>query len=267
MPEVLAITPIDSELTRLPLPVLMKGTDFSSEESDFHHHMHPEKSELLGFDPVTHLKYPSRDSQNFEGRAVRMCRGQNIPKWLHTRYHYLLGGPALPDTTKGKFTIVVLACAGVVPRQAIDLYTLGEFDVVDLSDNQHDFIRKQIYFEEAPSKLKRYRKDKIGQFLADYTIKNSLPDVVTEKKVKQKVEEFLRTKDENKRIAAGHFILTTAIGAAIADLIPIHQEARHEGLVRQQKRSLGDVVLKFFTVDRFADYYESIENQAKLIFD
>jgi hypothetical protein len=269
MPEALGITPVDSELTRLPLPILMKSADFSSEKSDFHHLMHPEKSEQLGFDPATHLKYPRNDYRFIEGRAVRKCLGQNTPKWLHTRYHYLLGGPdlsAIIPTTKDKFRVVVLSGAGVVPRQAIDLYTPGEFEVCNLSDSQHDFIRRHIYFEEAPNPLKRYRKNRIGHFLAEYTVKNSLPDVVTEKEVKRKVEEFLRTKDESKRQAAGHFILTTAIDAAVADLIPIHREARKEGLVHQQTRSLGDVVLKFFTVERFADYYESIEDQAKLIF-
>ena len=156
---VLESTPIDTELTNLPLPVLMTGTDFSLNGDNFHHHFHPSRSSELGYDPTTGRLYPRDDLRRMAGMAVRTSRVQDIPIWLHSRYNNIFSGPPLPETLEEQFTTVVLVCAGIVPRQAIDLYTPGEFSVVDLAPKQHDFIRRHISFEGVTSIPARTRKD------------------------------------------------------------------------------------------------------------
>ena len=260
MPGGLEITPTD-ELTRLPLPVLMTGTDFSFKEPNYHHHFHPSKSAELGFNERG-KKLPTQHPDYLEGRALRYSRGQHIPKWLHNRYHDIFYGPELPQGAQAKFTAVVLACAGVVPREAIDLYAPGEFNVVSLDDKQHEFIRRRLYYEGAASTRESYdKKNKIGKFLAEYALSNSIEAIVGQTEVKKKVDEFLVPKSEAGRRAAGRFLLEHAIDASVADLIPLHEEARKEGMIKKSRKKLGEVVLKYFPEKRFIDYFDPLEER------
>lgn len=268
MPGGIETTPLD-ELTRLPLPLLISGTDYYSNQgiqraSNYHHHFHPEKSTELGYDSLGN-RLPKGNSSRTAGLALRFSRGQDSPIWLHDRYHEIFEGPPLPQDSNAKFTAVVLSCAGVIPREAIDLHNPGSFEKVMLNDKQHDFIRRKTYFEGAASFAKRSKRDHIGKFIAEHALQSSLSDIMTEKQVEKKVAEFLRPRSESQRIEAGRFILGQVIDASIADLIPIHREAEKEGMVKEGKKNLGQVVLKFFTADRFPDYFDPLEDRLSLV--
>ncbi len=258
-------TPIDIELTRLPLPVLMNKEDFSLSGSNYHHVFHPMKSAELGIDPSTGEKFPFDDYRRVAGLAVRSSRGQKLPTWLHARYHTLFLGPPLPQTEEEQFKTVVLACAGIVPSQAIDLHTSGEYSIVDLSPLQHDFIRKHSFYEKAPKGREKSKRDRIGKFLASYTLEHSLSEIITETVVRQKVDELLKPNSNEQRIAAGRFILTQALDASVADIIPIHQEAKKANLVKHPQRRLIDVVSKFFIQDRYEDYYDTLADRLRIL--
>jgi hypothetical protein len=267
----LARTPKD-EVTSLPLAVLMHSDDFYAVRRDnqlpvnFHHHFHPKISPELGYDEKNQ-KLTSGSAERIEGIAVRQSRGQMMPRWLHTRYHNTFSGPELPGDSKAKFTAVVLACAGVVPRQAISLYEIGGYDVVDLSDKEHDFIRRRIHFEGAESAKARYnKKDNIGKFLARYAIDNTLEGLLNESDIKAKVDQFLVPKSESARREAGRFILEHAVDASVASLIDLHQRATEEGMVKKSRRKLGEVVLKYFPEWRFFDYLDPLEDRLSLIY-
>jgi hypothetical protein len=253
-------TPIDSSITNLlPLPVLMQSSDFNLGIADFHHHFHPEKSEQLGFDTENSRLY--RDyAKRLGGLAVRHSRGQLIPRWLHDRYHDTFSGPLLPTTDEDQFKTVVLACAGIVPRQAIELYVPGEARIVEMSDRQYNFVRLRTFYEGA-DQFKHSKRNKIGSFLVNYVINNSLDELAFRAEVEQKVAEFLRPKNEEQRRNAGRDILAYAIESSVAELIPIHQEAKKERLVKPTNRSLTEVILRFVTTNKLLKYYDSIEDQ------
>lgn len=263
MPGGLETTPRD-DLTKLPLSVLTNRTDFLLSGADYHHHFHPMRSPELGYDNQA-KKLPTTDPLYLPGRAVRFSRGQFLPRWMHDRYHEIFFGPELPQTNEEKFTAVILSCAGVVPRQAINLYAAGDYQKVNLTNRQHDFIRRRIYFEGAASSANRSRKNKIGQFIAEYAINNSLNEIIDEKAIRLKAEDFLKPTTEEKRIEAGRYLLSQAVGASLVGLIDVHQEAQKEGMISNTKRKLGEVVLKYFPEHRFPDYFAPLENQLALI--
>lgn len=254
------VTPTD-HLTGLPFPILMKGSDFIGRKSNYHHHLHPEKDEELGY-RADKSKVSREQLSGLACFALRYCRGQRVPKWLHSRYHSNYYGPPLPTTTKGKFTMVTLACAGVVPRQAIDLYDIDEPKLVDLSDKDHDFIRRRVYFEHAESEQrKRVTKSELGRFFAEYAISLNLAEVIPI----EKIEEFLITKDRRARTELGRLMLTNMVDASVAELIPVHEIAKEEGMVRKTHRSLGNVVLKYFSQDKFHNYMDSVASRANVV--
>lgn len=263
------LTPIDG-LTGLPLPVLARGTDFylpysGSRKQNYHHHFHPAKSPRLGHDGAG-LKLPKSDPNRIEGLALRYSWGQELPVWLHHRYHEVFSGPELPDDSRQKFTRVVLACAGVVPTSALNLYEPEEYSEVALNHRQHEFIRRQIYFEGAASKTKNSKRRHIGKYIAEYSLSNSLTEVVNQKEINRRAKEFLRPKSEIQKVEAGRFILSQVVGASVNDLIEVHNEAIREGMVKKTKKSLGQVMLKFFTVDRFQDYFGPLEERLQTVF-
>jgi hypothetical protein len=92
-----------------------------------------------------------------------------------------------------------------------------------------------------------------------------LSNVISEEEVLKNVHKLLRPKSEEQRREAGRFILTQAVDASVAYIIPIHQEAKKEGLVKHPNRKLVDVILKFFTEDRFTDYYDVLTERVNLL--
>jgi len=262
----LITTPSD-ELTGLPLPVLMSGSDFMlpgkmPRRTNYHHHFHPEKSIELGYDE-SGVKLHKSDPVRVEGFALRYSRGQQLPVWLHDRYHDIFSGPELPKSSLDKFTRVVLACAGVVPTMALDLSVPGEFKEVRLTSRQHEFIRRRIYFEGAASKT-RSKRSSIGKYIAEYSLQNALDSVLTEAEIRKRVKEFLKPRSEVQRVHAGRFILGQVVDASVVNLVGIHNEAKKEGMVKKGKKSLGEVALKFFTLDRFQDYFDPLEEKLQV---
>src|SRR3990167_3469932 len=270
MPGGIEKTPTD-KLTGLPLPIFVTRRKFYSHSVNYHHHFHPKRSSALGvFEEVEHLdedqyQHPQTqemyiDPLKLEGKAVRFSRGQLVPVFLHDRYHDIFYGPPLPQDRKSKFTVTVLACAGVMPRKAIDLSIPEEYSEKGLNDDQHRFIAssKRMYFEHAMAPKEgdaEVKRDWIGKFFAAYAVEQSL------RLPTEMFEEFLHTKKEQKRRKLGREILNEAIGLSVAELVPIREKARHEGMVHSKATSLGSTILKFFPESKFPEYYSTLENQ------
>lgn len=269
MPGGIETTPRD-ELTKLPLPVLTTSADFyfngSPVAANYHHHFHPMKSTELGYDDDG-KKLARQSFERIEGAAVRYSRGQYIPRPLHNRYHSTFYGPELPNDTHSKFTAVVLACAGVVPRRAIDLSDPEGYLEVDLTDRQHEIIRRRIYFEGAALTLKKSKKNNIGNYLAEYALQSIVESAMSEKEIRKKVAQFLKPRSDAQRSEAGRFLLTHAVGTSVAELIPVHREAEREGMIRNPRKNLGEIVLKFFTQDKFQDYFNPLEDRLAVAYD
>ncbi|HVS78750.1 MAG TPA: hypothetical protein VHD84_00460 [Candidatus Saccharimonadales bacterium] len=238
-------TPID-ELTGLPLPIYTRRYDYFQHDRNFHHHFHPGNSrQLQGY---------------YDGKPVRYSRGQMIQEYLHKRYHQIFFGPPLPETRKDKFTVTVLALSGVLPRQALDLYTPGEFRVVDLSRGEHSFLSKSSRLHMEPdrrrgSKASRYENDKqrqrVGRFFADYVVEQALEEVITD----EIIEKFLRTNNDKEKRILGRTMLENAVDVSVAELVVVHNEARRAGMVASGALAVKEVVEKYFSVGKF---YQSL---------
>jgi hypothetical protein len=243
------VTPVD-ELTKLPLPIYTRRYDYFQHERNFHHHFHPINSpELQGY---------------YDGKPVRYSRGQDVQKYLHTRYHDIFYGPPLPETKKDKFTMTVLALSGVVPREAIDLYTHGEFRVIDLSKGEHSFISSPSRLQmesarknkagEAKTQKDRQR-DRVGRFFADYVVEQALQEVITP----EIIHKFIKTKDEKEKRALGHMMLENAVDSSVAELVSLHAQAKKSGMISSGAIAVREVVEKYFSIGKF---YQSLVEHA-----
>jgi hypothetical protein len=107
------VTPVD-ELTGLPLPILPTGENLPHNKghvANWHHHFHPASSPEL--------------TATIGGRALRQSRVQLVPVRHHnfsnTAYHRFFSGPPIPGEEEEQFGMCVLAAAGYLPREAIDM--------------------------------------------------------------------------------------------------------------------------------------------------
>jgi hypothetical protein len=240
------------EISGLPLPILPTEPDARalSLYEDYHHHFHPRKSpELKGID----------------GKALRYSRGQLIARYLHTRYHQLFEGPSLPATREEKFRSTVLACAGVVPRQAIDLSREGEYRIVTLSNRQFEQLAapRSIYVERAFSPTHAYYKRRtIGRFFAVYAMQQNVRQAVSD----HVIEQFLDPGAEaGRKKELGNFILKEALGMSLEHLIPVHEDLKGEGYITPERQMpLQTIVQKFFTKDFFPDYHDEMAKRLGL---
>ena len=245
-------TPIDIQ-TGLPLPILpaelSKESSFSFlAEKNFHHHFHPRRSEHL---------------MNDDGRAVRFSRGQYVQKELHKRYHDIFIGPELPHTLDDKFKMSVLACAGIVPPQAIDLSNRSEINIVDLSKKQ---LRKisgpgSICIEgtlRGDCKRNGIRHE-IGRFYANYAVSKSV-EIFSDENI---IEEFLnpRIKPDRRR-HLGNKILRITLNESLSGVEEERRVLSKEGYEIGRKKA-HEVVFGLFLP---SSYHGKLASQLKLAY-
>ncbi len=240
-------TPLD-EFTGLPLPVVISEPKNKSSNAkiDFHHHFHPERDLIHADDAML---------------ALRRSRGQNLPRWIHEHHHKYFAGPEFPESRKDTFASVVLACAGVVPRKAID-YS-GKYEtprIVEVWDNsQYQKIVSSIK-HEAQDKNKisrRIARAEIGKFFANYAIEQSFEDVISS----TEIDEFLNTTNPIKRKELGNRMLGAAIRMSVEPVIPIHRALKKESIARKRKVELPAIVKDYFIPSKRPDYFIAIDEK------
>jgi hypothetical protein len=278
------VTPNDP-LTGQPLSMLVRASDFHRAEQDcsaeFHHQLHPGNSEELGNNSWGNL-LPKGDPDRIEGLAVRHSLGQMTPNWLHDQYHDLFEGPLLPTISVEKHRMVLLGLAKVIPRQAIEITRPGQYRVINLDDQQHQFLTRTTQHEGAGRGWEQNRRGRIGTYLANFALENFLPEIIDDKKVALEVERFmelsaelsdpasLRWDDEDVQFKKGKPTLKqqkkrelAVVGVSIAHepmmasvepIRPLFQEAVREGMVSGRKRDIGFVATKYFRQNRFPEY-------------
>lgn len=240
-------TPTD-ELTGLPLPIVISPPiDRNANEGfvDYHHSFHPERDLIYGDDAAL---------------ALRRSRGQNLPRWLHEHYHKYFAGPEFPQAREQIFTIVVLACSGVIPDQAIDFEGgKGGPKIIDVSSRADKQILTLSVRHEA-AKRKRYQsfyQAQIGMFFANYAIEQSIEEVVNQRVI----DEFLDTKVTNRRIQLGNLLLREGVKMSIEPVVPVHEEVKRRGLVIGKQTDLYARVNDFFVRNRRKDYHIALERK------
>lgn len=245
-------TPID-EITGQPLAVRLINLTQSvvSQDTNFHHHYHPRLSpELL----------PIEDFFDTSGLAVRQSRGQELPIWLHKRYHDIFTGPQRPKTRQQKFSSVILNCSGVLPRKVIDLSHFPDFDeerdIIHIDSDEYAQLSSTVHIEKANHPRGHRVRTNIGKFIASYAVEQNLHDIIRE----SLIDEFLYTLDPIRRREIGNYMLTSALDIALEPVRPVHALARRKGLIVPHKPHDPMVVVKkFFVKKRFDDYYSTLQ--------
>jgi len=208
------VTPVD-ELSGLPLPIAPTEYILPQESpnfADWHHHFHPASHE---------------DMKSIGGIAIRNCRVQLVARRDHNEgpssYHRFYSGPPIPEEENDQFSLTVLACAGYIPSQAIDLRS-GEPKVVDLSHTQQKILRQRQ--DVFGYRNLRYAYDPIRSFYTEYSMSR---DISCLNEIE--IEEFLTTKDELRQKFLGHFLLAQVVKIASEDVHAKYIAVRRAGLL------------------------------------
>lgn len=209
-------------LTDLPLPIApVEGIQVSarSDEGNWHHHFHPSSDPIL--------------VNTLGGRALRNSRVQRVDRNFHNysqkAYHRFFTGPPIPDDENEQFRMVVLACAGYVPEEGVDLQG-GEPKRVRLTQLQLQQLRqpgvgddKQVAFGYRDL---RYSYDAAREFFSHYALTRSIDHVD-----QSKIDEFLHTRDESRKRYLGHLLLAKKVDVAAEPVDEIYSQVRQAGLL------------------------------------
>ena len=161
-----------------------------------------------------HLWHPSNDPlfETVAGTALRVSMLQTVEADLHNfsprAYHKVYKGPELPQTTQEIFKRCVLACAGVLPDGVIDLRS-GEPVERPMAEKEREYFRIPSSSDEFGYRYIRYGYGQIRDFLADYVASQSLNHITP-----TRIEEFLETKDMDRKRKVGRLLLSGAIAVA-----------------------------------------------------
>ncbi|MDQ3123580.1 MAG: hypothetical protein M3Q14_02770 [bacterium] len=206
--------------------------------------------------------------QGDDGRAVRYSRCLTVARWLHNNFHtaYPDGTESLPQTRQDKFAIAVLAAAGYMPREAVDVRDPKNPGLVEMSDKIYNYVQhyKNMHFElktrkNEPKKNQGYAKKHIGKFFAQYAQEQDLTHLGREV-----IRDFLDTrKSVETRRRLGMMILHDAIELAAIPVDPIYMEALDLGLVKYKKPKVTDIVTYIFPEDRWPDYFRPMRRRLR----
>ena len=231
------------ELSGLPLPVVPIPFPWNHSDIrvDFHHSFHPARRLIYG------------DDANV---ALRVSRGQDLPRWLHERYHKYFASSQLPSSRQAKFAACVLACAGAVPQEAVDFS--DDFPVRRrVTAEEWERIGRTIRHEGAQRfDDGRYSRNRLGIFFANYALEQSF-DVTLGEKTK---DRFMQASSPERKKELGNLILKEAIEMALEPIRPLIIECREQGVVRRSP-NLRDLVHDFFVRSRQPDYYVAIKQR------
>ncbi|MDB5186233.1 MAG: hypothetical protein JWL85_756 [Candidatus Saccharibacteria bacterium] len=195
------ITPVD-ELTGIPLPIAPKCDWLPldrPEIADVHHSYHPKQHPLL---------------KTVAGLALRNSRLQILERELHNagplRYHQYFEGPELARDDADVFSRCVLACAGYIPDEVIDLSS-GEPVRRPIRTQEAEFLRMPTDNPEDPFSYRHilYRYGPIRDFFHDYAVRQNINHLSN-----RHIDEFLHTQDLEKKTKLGKFFLQSAVAVA-----------------------------------------------------
>lgn len=245
------LTPTD-ELTGMPLsmaPPLIQLPRSNPDVANWHHLWHPHSAPEL---------------QSLGGQALRNSRVQLVPIHDHNMggdtYHTAYAGPPLPvaDDTDKQFGLCVLACAGYVPNEVIDLRAAGGPATRLMTDEERKYFdlmprpqlvqqrdigwyRKKMAEEEIDEALTdaeikerlrisfqrqalfsrnnfRYAYEPVREFFESYLISERMLDVTP-----RFIKKFLTTQDEDKNRAMGEKLLVRASVVSTSGLLKTYR--------------------------------------------
>jgi len=208
-------TPIDEEVSMLPLSILPNG---ASEVTSEHHLAHPKDHPLLrGLGGIV-VRTVRLQTVAGEGGTAKKAWWGGIPRKydLHPRYHYFFKGPELPKTEKEQFEYAVWATSGYIPEQAIDLSGRKPRVVVPTLE-QTAQIRSDI---------RNVSYGLLHQFLKNYVFKQDLGHVD-----ERFIDEFVSTRNWARKRFLGRWLLAQASQVASEDMSEAYRIAHKRGQI------------------------------------
>ena len=207
------LSPVD-KLTNMPLPILptRQGPRFKNPAfANWHHHYHPSDDPNL---------------TSASGLAIRHLRLQLLPvKSRHQIYHNLFSGPEfLPESQADRFGHIILACAGYMPRSAIDVTADDPATPVQMSSKIHERLQTsgEIVVRGQPN---------IANFIRKYLVIQDLSNIN-----ESVIDEFLSTNSIERKRYLGHWLLALASEIATEPVKPIYRQALDDGLIRSKAK-------------------------------
>lgn len=258
-------TPTDPE-TGLPYAILpLQSQDHEDVFWDYHHHFFPRRHPLL---LPAHFRDSVQAPESFTltelaALAVRVSRGQLLPRQTHELGHKRLLGPELPETLEEQFITVSKACAGVVSRWAIDLRRPADDLLVYMDEDTFDRVAspKKLCTERAYyDKPADYRRRIIGSFIVKYAIEQDLSHVSP-----TLIHEFLDTGNDDRRHELGNFLIKEALEVGMAPVLPQHHELKRKGLIQPGKRDARTAIKKYIHKEKLPVYYDTLSAKLKAV--
>lgn len=200
----LAETPYDP-LTLLSLPLMPVENPHRMYRPDWHHHEHPKRSPLL---------------KEIGGQAVRNARLQYYDRRLHNRYHDKFGGPPLPETEEQQFNLVIMAVAGYIPEQAIDVRRRKPQIVALTTEQRHRLQTSGEIRVGSEAVLREFIKKRVMS-----------QDVYSVNASDLMIEEFVTTNNFERRRLLGHTLLGLVTDKASEVAGETYWQARRKELI------------------------------------
>lgn len=208
------ITPMD-ELSGLPLPIAPGEEYLPADDpsvADWHHEYHP-------------ASHP--DLKTVGGMALRNSRLQLVDLNYHNHspksYHRFYEGPEIPTDPHEQFRLCVLACAGYVPEQGIDLSS-GEPQIVDLTPRQKAQLGQMDPDDGLTLREIKYRYDPIRDFFTEYALEQDISHMREDI-----IDEFVYTGQVDREKFLGHLLIAKAAEAAGELVAEDYHEVRTAG--------------------------------------
>lgn len=248
------LTPTDEIIG---LPCLVLPYDVPGDRVDYHHHFFPRRSPELvpGFDISDSAPAPGNmNLEDLASMALRMSRGQLLPRAVHELAHKKLLGPTLPQTVDDKFTTTIKACTGMVSRWAVDVRR-PEDDMLVLMDDatfsqaasRRVLCTERVYYDRPAN----YRRQIFGNFFLQYALSKDLEFISPDT-----VDQFLDAKDDNRQRELGNLILKEALRARIDSVMLLHQRMVREGNIQPGRPlNVATSIRKLIHEESLASFY------------
>jgi hypothetical protein len=228
------------EYTGLPLPILPVD-NYGSTFDDQHHAFFSEDQSAFA---------------NESGRVLRHSRLQYGPRKLHSRYHGFFDGVAVPKDEVQRFGMAVLACAGYIPENAVDVRGSAPI-IVTLTPEERLYLQSGdvIYTERRMSSLTGRDMNNLNRGV--YFMKHAMAQSFDHLK-KNQLEEFVTTTDALRRLELGMFIVNQAFLRAVEPIEDLYRVAYKHGHIHPQERRHPVGIVEKVVAGYQSDYFDEI---------
>jgi hypothetical protein len=191
------------------------------------------------------------------GYALRVSRVHDkLPAWIHGSYHkkFYYGLERFPESESETFGLLILSCAGYLSRLGWHRKIGGVLELEEMGYGTYQKLRGRNYLHPETitnsripfdGKSSRRTQDQasrtIGEALTIYAREQDLSHL----KNKDFVDEFLNTKNVNRRHQLGRLILKEAATVAVEPIRPKFEQALNAGNIRLPVSDPAQVVTRF----------------------